>query len=196
MKLDLCYIRAIQRNFNEIANALQRWQALVVFDEYIRLNGKVTYQGISFFELSYHSLFNDVISHMIKVLDLNKDSATFWYIKKNQQIELGSLKSYTKEKISFLESLAKKLKQIRDKTHFHIDLQGVFDHKQIWDDAGISGKELGAGVEYLFDMLFELRNLIFNENMSKIQYSYHGDDLKTLLSLANEKGLISLLKTE
>lgn len=186
------YKKAVERNFIEVANAIQKRQVLVAIDKYVETNGRIYFSGMSFFELASRALFNDIISHTIKVLDFDKESKTFWYILKNGQDQLKSLQSYSEDKVKSLIFLSKKLKHVRDKTHFHIDKQGVLDPKKIWHEAKISGKGLGKGLECLFDLLFELRNLIRKENMSKNQYSYSADDVIKLLDLAKDKGLISV----
>lgn len=193
---DTQHIRTVERNFIEIANAIQKRQALVAVEEYTQRNGNIYFSGTSFLELAFRALFNDTIAHAIKVLDFNKKSATFWYILKNRQEQIASLKSYSQEKILFLQDLGQKLKPIRDKTHFHIDKQGVLDPEKIWQEAGISGDKLGKGLEYLFDMLFEIRNSIRKENMTKNNYSYDGSDVIKLLDLAEAEGLINVQKGE
>ena len=189
---DTKYIKAIARNFNEIASAIQKRQVLVTVEEYVKENGRIFFNGASFFDLAVKALFNDVMSHLIKVLDANKDSATFWYIFQNEQNQILTLRSYSEEKISFLQDLSEKLKHVRDKTHFHIDKQDVIDPKRIWEKAGISGNDLGRGLEYLFDMLLELKNLIRKENMTKDNYFYDGCDVSKLLDFAKKEGLIEV----
>ena len=82
---DTRYIKATERNFTEIANAIQKRQVLVIVEEYTKTNGNIYFSGMSFFELATRALFNDVIAHMIKVLNFNEESTTFWYILKNGQ---------------------------------------------------------------------------------------------------------------
>jgi len=189
---DAKYIKAIARNFNEIANAIQKRQVLVTVEEYAKKNGRIFFYGASFFDLAVKALFNDVMAHLIKVLDANKDSATFWYVFQNGQNQIVALRSYSKEKISFLQDLSEKVKHVRDKTHFHIDKEGVINPEVIWEEAGISGNDLGRGLEYLFDVLLELKNLIRKENMTKDNYFYDGCDVAKLLDLAKKEGLIDV----
>jgi len=167
---------------------------LIAIERFIAQYEEVCHVGASFFEISKNALFNDMIAHAIKVLDKNKNSATFWYILKTDETRAKTLKIYSEEKLQELHNLTKKLKLVRDKTHFHIDRESVLDSSSVWKDADISGNELSAGLEYLFEFLLELRNDVFNEKASRNNYLYKGDDVIRLLELAKENNIIKVIE--
>ena len=62
----------IQRNFNELNNAILKLTAL---EELRKL--ELTYCRMSFFVIAEHALYNDLLAHAIKVLDEHRDAMSF-----------------------------------------------------------------------------------------------------------------------
>ena len=188
------YKATVKRNLYEIAHALMNLKVLTSWDEYTKKN-RIFVQGESFFSISERALFNDMISHAIKVLEIDKrgDSSTFWYVLKQDKKTVEKLKSYSSKKISSLRGgLAVKLKHIRDKTHFHIDKDSILDPNKIWLKADIKGNELKEALQYLFILLEELYEVVFKKPFLFHPDDYDGQDLIKLLDLANEHGLIKV----
>lgn len=190
------YSKAVKRNFVEVVNALHERQVLISMEEYIRKNGRIYYYGGSFLAISMNALFNDMISHIIKVLDGNKRSASFWYILEINKGKIENCKSCSEDKIKFLEELKHKLKIVRDKTHFHIDEDGVLDPAAIWSKVDVTGNELGKGIDYLLDILLELHNSVSGGNLSRNNLLYTGEDFLQLLELARVNDLITACSLE
>lgn len=190
---DDTYKYAIKRNLYEVAHALMDLKVLIAYEEFNKTN-TIFIQGESFFSISFRALFNDMFSHSIKVLEIGQqnDSATFWYILKQTQNNKINLLAYQQEKIESLESLARKLKHVRDKTHFHIDKDSVLDPHKIWDEADIKGLELNEALRYLFRILGELYKVVFGENFLFWPEDYDSEDLSKLLNLANDANLLEI----
>ncbi|MEK6582261.1 MAG: hypothetical protein AABZ25_07730, partial [Nitrospirota bacterium] len=55
--------------------------------------------------------------------------------------------------LSSIYDFAEKLKQVRDKTHFHIDKKGVKNPAGIWKSADISYNELKANIDAVYKIL-------------------------------------------
>lgn len=190
------YPKAVYRNLCEVVNALHERQVLISLEEYIKKNGKIFYYGGSFLHIARDALFNDMIAHIIKVLDRNRDSTGFWYIFKTDKGMIKNCESYSESKIKFLDELAPKLKIVRDKSHFHIDKNGVLDPKAVWSEAGITGDELGKGVDYLLDILLEVNNKVRGCTLSRNNYIYTGEDFFQLLELARTNGIIEVFESD
>ncbi|MCU0651335.1 MAG: hypothetical protein MUC39_00065 [Candidatus Omnitrophica bacterium] len=188
------YNTAIKRNLFELAHALLELKALTAWDRYTDEN-EIYVHGESYFSISQKALFNDMVSHAIKVLELDKcgDSSTFWYILKTDTLVLKNLKDYSEEKIYSLQSLAVKLKHVRDKTHFHLDKNGILDHHKIWQEADIKGRELSEGLKYLFGLLCGLYKNIFKESFLYHPDDYDDTDLIKLLNFAASSDLINVV---
>jgi hypothetical protein len=111
---------------------------------------RTSLQGISrvlgarsyFLHSAYNAMFNDHIAHCIKVFDRNSQSGL---IDRYLHQEKQSLKA--------IEYATDKLKQIRDKTHFHIDKDAVLDPKQVWSEAGLTGNDLQLAVDLCFSIV-------------------------------------------
>lgn len=186
--------KAITRNLYELAHALMELKTLAAFENYIAKND-IYVCGESFFNISNRALFNDMISHTIKVLDFDErgDSFTFWDILKNDKARKETLKAYSKEKIDFLNRLVPKLKIIRDKTHFHIDRKSVLNPQKIWEEANIQGKEIEEALQYLFYILNELHHAVFGRNFLYQPEDYNGEDLIKLLDFAGSSDLVDVV---
>ena len=181
------YNRSLSRNLYEVAHALYERQALIAIDQFIE---REEILGENFFSISYRALFNDMIAHAIKVLDEDRRSATFWSLLHADKMSLDRLKAYSDEKIKFLNKLWEKLKIVRNKTHFHIDQEGVLNPEKAWADADIKGNELGTGLEYLWEILTELYQELFGKPFPHPVKDYEGKDVLELLAYAKSKGLV------
>jgi len=112
----------------------------------------------NFFRVVYYSLYDSRILHLIKVLDEHRDSVGFWYLYKFLKPEIKGFCESENLKIDDLELLTKKLKHIRDKTHFHIGKKEVVDPGQVWKDASLTGdfiNNTGEGLFKIIMLLFE-----------------------------------------
>ncbi|MDO8281845.1 MAG: hypothetical protein Q7U10_04365 [Thermodesulfovibrionia bacterium] len=154
---DETYKSALQRNLNEVVMAKLEYDAYREIDEKLLLN---FYD--SFFVLAQDSLFNDMVAHMIKVLDQDSQSTTFWYIFRYKSDEVKEF--IKRENIDFMAiyDIANKLKIVRNKTHFHIDKKGVKDPKAVWADANITYDELKSNIDAIYKILNYFHNKEFN----------------------------------
>ena len=91
------YKKAITRNLYELAHARLEWQALNSFDCYLE-HREIYYSGENFFRISVRALRYCMVGHAIKVLDRNKNSATFWAILDSAPDRIKKLSSYGEER--------------------------------------------------------------------------------------------------
>jgi hypothetical protein len=159
---DKTYHAALKRNLNELVIAE------LEFDAYREIGDKLLLDWYdSFFVLAQDALFNDMVAHMIKVLDQNSQSATFWYIFRYKSEE--AKKFVRKENIDFMAiyDIAEKLKIVRDKTHFHIDKKDVRNPKAVWSSANITYDELQESMQSVYMILNHLHAKEFDFEFSK-----------------------------
>ena len=169
------YRAALQRNLNELVIAE------LEFDAYYEISNTVLLNfPDSFFWLAQTALFNDMVAHMIKVLDQNSQSATFWYIFRYKSKETKEF--IKKERIDFMEiyDVAEKLKVVRDKTHFHIDKNSVRDPKMIWSTADLTYDSLQRNMESVYKVLNHLYTKEFDSQFPKPEI----DDLQYIIKAA------------
>jgi hypothetical protein len=69
-----------------------------------------------------------------------------------------------------ISDVASALKHVRDKTHFHIDRDGVLDPKQIWRDAGLTGRRLSDAMDCVWRMLNEVQRNIGGVEQGLLEY--------------------------
>lgn len=144
------YERAIERNLAELQRAILNRTTLLGLEDA---------DGIShlFLKLAYDALFNDYIAHCIKVFEIGKQAASFWYIYRTNQKPIDACACREKISIQALEKISGQLRHIRDKTHFHIDTTGVLNAEAVWLGAGLSGKELSVAVDAAWRLLTDLQ---------------------------------------
>jgi len=173
------YRSALNRNLNEVRTAWFEWRTLLAIESVHH-----PFPEASFFYITHAALFNCAMGHLMKVLDHHKDSASFWFIYKQKQQEIDAQKG-NKERIERLEHLSKpdRLKHIRDKTHFHIDKKAVLDPRQIWNNAGISSKEVN---DALLDMIRILQTLCKKEFGDKYPMDYDENEAEHLAKIAKD----------
>ncbi len=143
---------ALTRNLNEVLMALYECTALKRLEESYP---EVVYDE-DFFGIAHDALFNDMIAHSAKLFDKHRDSASFWYIYQQKEEDIEGEWNDTNN-LDTLELISKKLKHVRDKTHFHIDKKGVVDTKSVWRAADFK-------LEFLEDCLllaYETLNYVF-----------------------------------
>lgn len=169
----ITYQEALKRNLSELGIAILQRRAMVGMET------ADSFHDWDFFRLSYVSIFNDMIAHAIKVFDGNKQSSTFWYLYQCEKAEVDSFAITNGIEITDLENLQKKLRIIRDKTHFHIDENGVLDPHKVWQEADITGEELAKGIDLTYDIIAH----IFQKEFGYAPYlpDYDGSDVTEII---------------
>ncbi len=173
MELKNRYRRSLIRNLHELKFLISKRNAANA------LVAEIPTFGLSFFRYAYYALKNDLIAHGIKILDKHKDSVSFWYLYCCKKDEIDKYLANNNFSIDKIEELSKKLKTVRDKTHFHIDKDGVFDPDKIWESAGITGNEFNLVFDFLWELLNNLHISQFSEPFR--DYLYRGEDIKEIV---------------
>lgn len=158
------YEHAIERNLAELQRAILNRTTLLGLEDAGGLSNV-------FLQVTYFALFNDYISHCIKVFDRGRQAASFWYIYRSDEKPFAAYAKRHRIDIAHIEEVSTKLKHIRDKTHFHIDSDAVVAPKAIWKSAELTGKELSEAVDFAWAMLSELAATLHLEKVSLPTYS-------------------------
>ena len=144
------YQKGVKRNLAEINNAILKRRAL------IGVHSIDSVHGLDFFRLAAHALYNDIISHTVRVFEEGAGVASFWYIVKSDEAAIKRTLKATNSSLEKIEELSKAFKHIRDKVHFHIDKEAILDPSKVWVTADITGDELGFILESSFNILSSL----------------------------------------
>jgi len=130
------------------------------------------------------ALFNEIISHLIKVLDINKQSATFYTIYEQLSEEVDKILKNNKMNIEFIKMMTKRLRLIRDKTHFHIDKRRFMEAPMVWKEADITFNELEKTIKILHLVL----NKLYKKFVSRMEpfVIYNGSDASFVVKLVKD----------
>lgn len=141
---------AVARNLAELQRAIHNRDAMVALEA-------ESATGYAIFRIAYLALYNDYMAHAMKVFEVSKRVASFWYLYRTDQgIADGFAQTHSID-IKFLEDISAKLKSVRDSTHFHIDADTVADTKRIWREAGIKGSELSKAIDDAWRLVTHLQ---------------------------------------
>lgn len=158
------YRNAIKRNLAELQWAILSRTTLVGIERIGRVHSL-------FLHTVYTGLFNDYVSHCIKVFERSSRATSFWYIYRTNKKPIDAFARANNIDIGTLESVTQRLKLIRNKTHFHIDADGVLDTKAIWRQANLAGKELGLAVDAAWQVLKHLQETLGLSDVSLPAYT-------------------------
>jgi len=177
------YKAAIERNLVEINWAKSQRIAYLEI-----LNSGYSLYGDEFLGQCMIALNNDMLSHLIKILDTHIAAASFWSIHSIESKKVNDILNELGLSINILHTMSKKLRIIRNKTHFHIDKKSVIDPEQVWRSANITGDELDELILTLDTFFCEL----YRRDVSDMIpfYSYEGQDTKSIFDFAKENKLI------
>lgn len=168
-------LAAIERNFAEANNAILK---LTAYNELCRQD--ITYVRMSFFVIVQQALYNDMIAHAIKILDTHSNARGLQYIK---EVNMAAFQSSARRHgidLSELETLAAKLKRVRDKTHFHIDADSVKDPRAVWASADIDGGLFSRSLTHIAVLLAELKKHLFEGDPLEVT-KYDGSDIRKIV---------------
>lgn len=167
------YKNAVKRNLRELKDAILMRKAL------IGLHSANSAHSLDFFRVAAVALFNDTISHAIKVFEVSHKPASFWYIVNSDQELAHEAAKHHSISLKRIMTLSDGLKHIRDKTHFHIDRASAMDPKKIWQDASISGNDLGYMLESAYKILCTINEKLTGEQT--VLPDYDGSDAAEII---------------
>lgn len=145
------YDTALERNLAELQKSLLIRTTLLGLDKHKR-TAKV------FTRVVRDSLHNDYVSHAMKVFEQSSKAASFWYLYRTDPRQIDKYARETGYNVADLQAVSDKLKAIRNGTHFHIDKAGVLDPRVIWSGAALTGKELGAAIDFAWGALSAIQS--------------------------------------
>lgn len=158
------YDSALERNLAELQKALLTRITLLGIEKH-RYTAKV------FTRVIRDSLHNDYMSHAIKVFEQSSKSASFWYLYRTEPASIDKHARQVGYEICNLQIVADKLKAIRNGSHFHIDKTGVLDPTLVWSGAALTGKDLGAAIDFVWGALSAIQNAKGGQVPSLLDYT-------------------------
>ena len=126
--------------------------------------------GVDFWRIAFVALSNDTVAHTMKILDRHRDSTSFWYVFAQREQDIRAFCTTESIALSEIEWLSNKLKDIRDRTHFHIDRREIFNPDTVWQRAGINNARFTAILESLWKILDYLYTAEYGESFGAPEY--------------------------
>lgn len=179
------YQRALKRLMHELDQAICEDRAhAAIWDCH-------TAQNMNFFRVAFYALSNDTVAHAIKILDRHPQTASFWYIFQQKEQEIRSFCTIRSISLSEIEAVSDLLKDIRNRTHFHIDRRDVFDPEAVWSRARLKHSRFTAVLDALWQILDHLYTAEHGQSFGMPDYS--GEDVAPILRAANEAGVVTII---
>ena len=167
------YEKAIKRNLDELHHAILERKALV------GLRNVESFHAWDFFRITGYALFNDIVSHTIKVFEDSSRSTSFWYLEKSDKAAMNRAARATGVQIKDIKDLCAGLEHIRNKTHFHIDKDAILNPQKVWKDADVKDDDLETLLESAARILIHLL-----KEKTGIEYDvpkYGGTDVEEII---------------
>ena len=158
------YDSALKRNLAELQKILLIRATLLGIEKHGR-TAKV------FTRVVDDALHNDHMSHAIKVFEQSSKSASFWYLYRTDPTPKDKFAKKVGYDMNNLQVVSDKLKAIRNGSHFHIDKTGVLDPDVVWSGAALTGKELGAAIDFVWAALSAIQEAKGGEIPSLLNYT-------------------------
>ena len=86
-----------------------------------------------------------------------------------------------------VEVLAGKLKEMQDKTHFHIDKRSVSTPEKVWEDANLTGDCFSGALDKLWIVLNSLYTARFGREFG--QPIYDALDIESIIEAVSAQGI-------
>jgi hypothetical protein len=169
--------RAVTRCANEIGKAILYARA---FKGLCKADG---YYGIDFIRLAEWAFFDQMFAHAIKALNKREQSGLFFLLER-----LDPSGTRYSHKLDNVKKIEPKLKLVRDKTHFHLDRQGVRNPSAIWEKADISFDLLEAAINDAFSIISDMFRSLHGTSFELP--TYDGSDATRVAELAYNSKLL------
>ncbi len=145
-----------------------------------RMEG-IEHTGLDFFLVAQTSLTDARLLRLIRVLDKNSKTASFWYLRqKNPTLVNGAAKRAGLD-LKALDRLATKLVPLRNQTFMHIDREHVSNPEQLYREARITHLQIARAIDGVWKTMEGVHLGVFGAGPSHDEYS--GEDIWALAAL-------------
>jgi len=135
--------------------------------------------GLDFFRIAYTGIQGDWLIRLVRVLEPDGDVASWWYLDRTIPRDVQEALAPTGVDRSELESLAQRIRAIRNKVFVHIDKHGVFEPDAVYEKANITGQETERTIEALWVAINKLHRKAFEKEYQR-EPDYGGADIGRL----------------
>ena len=178
------YQRALKRLMYEL------YQAICEDRAYAAMWNCHTSHGNDLFRFAFFALSNDTIAHAMKILDVHRKSASFWYIDKQKKQEIREFCDSNSISFAEIKWLSGKLQYVRNRTHFHIDPRNLFDPTAVWKQARINNSRFTAVLESLWKILDHFYTQEYGLSFGELDYD--GSEVGAILRAVRDAGIVPI----
>jgi len=140
--------------------------------------------GLDFFRVSLNALKDARLIRLIRVLEDDSHTASFWYLlQSNARLVKKAAKKGGLD-LAELRQIATALIGVRNKTFVHIDKTGVFDPQAYYRAAGLNNDQIERVIRAFWNTMRYLRFEVFGEEIEGDHYA--GTDIRALATLRDE----------
>jgi hypothetical protein len=142
-----------------------------------------TYHGIDFIYLTHLALHDQMLAHVMKVLEKDNDVAGLWHLLKVTGTSISAVERRG------LKATSKKLSFIRNKSHFHIDKEWVGHSQELWLNVGLTWSDLERAIGTSLRLLGAMYERLHGKTYS-VPY-YDAADARKIAEHAYKHNLLS-----
>ena len=164
---------ALKRVLLELNNCVLKRRA---FNSLMTLE---TSHGLDFFRICKAALENDLYAGAHRAFDRHEDAVSFWYIENISGKLFTEAIAEAMVDRNRIEELAEKLKNIRDRVHFHADRRDLEAPSKPWQDANMSGNEFIDLTESAHEVLRILNRKL--TSVDSVIPNYNGADIEKII---------------
>lgn len=178
---------AVRRCASELSRAI--WYAAAVRS----LQDADRDDTANFIRLAEIAMGDQMIAHAVKVLSIDVrngrgEVAGLWSLCKCWKEKVEEICKGHYIDLDHIRRVGDKLYHIRNKTHFHLDRNGVISSKTVWKDANIKSHEFDKALSQSYVIIYELYNAI--TGIIYQTWEYDGSDAKIIAQHANKHNLL------
>ena len=140
--------------------------------------------GLDFFRVSLNALKDARLVRLIRVLEDDSQTASFWYLLRCNASLIKKAAKKGGLNLVELRRIADALIPVRNKTFVHIDKDGVFDPQSYYRSAGVNNDQVERVINALWHTMRGLRSEMFGEGIEGDDYA--GTDIRSLAALRDK----------
>lgn len=137
--------------------------------------------GLDFFRVALNSLKDARLIRLIRALEDDSQTASFWYLLKSNASKVRKAAEGAALDLSELRRVADALRLVRDKTFVHIDKDGVFNPQIYYEEANLNNEDVGRMIRSFWATMRALHFDVFGTEIQADEYD--GADIGFLANL-------------
>ena len=137
--------------------------------------------GTDFFRVAFIALQDARLVRLIRLLDENSRTASFWYLHRVNRHLVDSAALSAGLDLCRLKDISAKLRTIRNGTFIHIDKHHVFEPQTLYQEAAIEVQDISSVGGKLFETMKEIHRVAFDRDFEYDEYD--GSDIAVLARL-------------